>query len=82
MKVNSQLHAPATVSSEEKIRGIHWTEGWVGLRVGLDGVGEKKYILAYYAWPRTSSTKVTRKEKKSVTSARSPRNTSAQLRNR
>ena len=40
------------------------------------------FLLAYYAWPRTSSTKVTRKEKKSVTSARSPRNTSAQLRNR
>jgi len=39
-------------------------------------------ILAYYAWPRTSSTKVTRKEKKSVTLARSPRNTSAQLRDR
>ena len=38
-------------------------------------------VLAYYAWPRTLSTKVTRKEKKSVTSARSPRNTSAQLRN-
>ena len=36
-------------------------------------------ILAYYAWPRNSSTKVTRKENKSVTSARSPRNTSAQL---
>ena len=36
-------------------------------------------LLAYYASPRTPSTKVTRKEKKSVTSARSPRNTSAQL---
>ena len=38
-----------------------------------------KLFLAYYALPRTSSTKVTRKEKKSVTSARSPCNTSAQL---
>ena len=44
--------------------------------------GTKFQILAYYAWPRTPSTKVTRKEKKSVTSARSPRNTSAQLRDR
>lgn len=45
MQVSSQLHAPATLSSEEKIRDIYWKEGWVGLRVGLDGFGENKYIF-------------------------------------
>jgi hypothetical protein len=34
--VSVQRHAPATLYHQERVPGTHWTEGWVGLRAGLD----------------------------------------------
>ena len=65
------------VCQNRLVRRFAWRNSRTNERIFM-----KFGIVAYYAWPRTPSTKVTRKEKKSVTSARSPRNTSAQLRDR
>ena len=39
MGVGGQLHAPATLTSEERL-DTPCTGGWLGLRVGLDGCGQ------------------------------------------
>jgi hypothetical protein len=36
MRVSGQRHTPAEIYPHERTPGMHWIEGWVGLRAGLD----------------------------------------------
>jgi hypothetical protein len=49
--VSGQQHAPASLYPREK-PGIHFTEGWVGPRAGLDG---RKISPYRYSIPGPSS---------------------------
>jgi hypothetical protein len=35
---------PCRFTPGEKVPGINWIEGWVGLRAGLDDLEKKKYL--------------------------------------
>jgi hypothetical protein len=43
MEVSGQLHASAALPPE-KAAGIHWIDGWVGPRAGLEAVEKRKKI--------------------------------------
>lgn len=53
MEVRGQMHASAALFPEKKPR-THWIGGWVGHRIGLDGLEEVKtsYLLLEFE-PRT-----------------------------
>jgi hypothetical protein len=42
MEVSGQLHAPADLTSGQKVPVTHWTGGWVGPRFGLDAAEKIK----------------------------------------
>jgi hypothetical protein len=43
MEVSGQFHALATLPLG-KGASTHWTGGWVGLQVGLDGAQKRKFL--------------------------------------
>jgi len=45
MEVSGQFHAPIALPSVIRAPGTHWTEGWVGLRAGLDMVANRKFPI-------------------------------------
>jgi hypothetical protein len=45
MKMSGQLHAPAALATGENETGVHYIEGWVGPRVGLDVTDNKNVSL-------------------------------------
>jgi hypothetical protein len=50
MDVSGQLHAAATLLPGERVPTIPWTEGWVGLRAGLDMVVKRKIPAPARMW--------------------------------
>jgi hypothetical protein len=55
MEEVGQLHTPAALHPEETATGTHWLRGWVGSRVGLEAVEERKILPLPAIEPRTSS---------------------------
>jgi hypothetical protein len=50
MGVNGQRHALAALYPRERIPGIHWIGGWVGLRAGLDTEVRRKILCLCRGW--------------------------------
>jgi hypothetical protein len=42
--MSSQLHSPAALPPEEKVRFIHWVGGWVDTKAILDYVEKRKFL--------------------------------------
>jgi hypothetical protein len=55
MKVNGQLHAPATLPLGKRVSVTHWIEGWVGPRAGLDAMKKRQILPLPGSETRTSS---------------------------
>jgi hypothetical protein len=47
MEVSGQLHAPAALPPKEKDPGTQWMRGWMGPRVSLDAVRERRISCIY-----------------------------------
>jgi hypothetical protein len=45
VELKGRLHAPAALPSVKKAPGTHLMGGWVGLRVGLDDVERRKFLI-------------------------------------
>jgi hypothetical protein len=45
MEVSGQFHHPAALAPGERVRGIHWTGGWVGPKNWYGRCGVEKDVL-------------------------------------
>jgi hypothetical protein len=54
MEMSGQLHAPAALAPGASETGIHYIEGWVGPRVGLDVMENKNFSLYRESNPDSS----------------------------